>query len=653
MIIGVALRYYKTYQGRKYIPLSMGDKFCGLVGNNGVGKSSILEALDTFFNGRAWNINKSSEKNKDRDVSEIMPIFLIEKSSIEQTSELFKQFSFLDYIARNFSSDGQSSSKDFIKHRNELFKYYSGVEPFFIIPIGIQNDGKDGKVTISFLSNYVEKNEYALDKYKEIFNITNEQLPDIKKFDETLKYFRESIDYIYVPKEIDTETFTKLETKEIQVLMGESLNVALNSIVTEAQVREINTQLNAFIDDISEDLNIYSYRTLNQQRQTNLKKADIYNLIIQHFFSIRRLHKKHRPEISDSKWLDIGSLSSGEKQKAVIEVAYSLLNNRNINGNKLIIAIDEPESSLHMSACYDQFDMLFKMSRDCKQLIFATHWYGFLPTIEFGNATFITQKNDNHNFDLINLGNYREQVKQLTIDSKGKFPFDIKLKSMNDFIQSIMSSITSEKPFNWIICEGSSEKVYLSSYFSDLIESHRLRIVPVGGAKYIKSIYQQLDLIFDDFKAEIKGKVFLLSDTDKDIVQYPIHNKERKNLRCQRLLLNGNKIKLEHIDSTAVSPHTEIEHALNGKVFYETLLIYKEQYSDALSFLDNVANIDDLSISGNALDLRKSEQEKLEAFFDINEMKYDFSIKYCEVLAQKKDSVTPSWITDIRKYFEE
>lgn len=435
--------------------------------------------------------------------------------------------------------------------------------------------------------------------------------------------------------------------------MGESLNVALGNVVTETQVADINRKLNEFLDNISKDLNNYSYRTLNEQRQQNLKKADIYNLIIQHFFSIRRLHKKHKPEISDSKWLDIGSLSSGEKQKAVIEVAYSLLNNRNINGNKLIIAIDEPESSLHMSACYDQFDMLFKMSRDCKQLIFATHWYGFLPTIEFGNTTFITQKNENHNFDLINLQNYREQVKQLTTDSKGKFPFDIKLKSMNDFIQSIMSSTTSEKPFNWIVCEGSSERVYLSSYLSDLIESHRLRIVPVGGAKYIKSIYQQLDLIFDDFKTEIKGKIFLLSDTDKDIVQYPVHNKERKNLQCKRLLLNGNKINLEHIDSTAVSPCTEIEHALNGKIFYQTLLSYKNEHLDNLSFLEENIDITNDALSANALDLKQSQQLQLEAFFDTEGVKYDFSIKYCEILKENGDCMAPSWIDELRKYFED
>lgn len=381
MIIGIALRYYKTYQGRKYIPLTMGDKFCGLVGNNGVGKSSILEALDTFFNGRTWNVNKSSQKNKDRDVPEIMPIFAVKKSSIEQTDPLMSKFLFLDYLARNFVSDGQGLSKDFIKHRDEFFQYSSESDSYFIIPIGVQSDGQ---ITFSFLSHYFEKNKNSFDGSDEIINVED--------FIDVLKHFKEIIDYIYIPKEIDTETFTKLETKEIQVLMGESLNEALGNIVTEGQVKDINSQLNKFIDDISEDLNIYSYRTLNQQRQQNLKKADIYNLIVQHFFSIRRLHKKHRPEVNDSKWLDIGSLSSGEKQKAVIEVAYSLLNSRNIKGDKLVIAIDEPESSLHMSACYDQFDMLFKMSRECKQLIFATHWYGFLPTIELGNTTFIIQK---------------------------------------------------------------------------------------------------------------------------------------------------------------------------------------------------------------------------------------------------------------------
>ena len=46
MIVGIFLRHIKTYKGINFVPLSDGEKFCGLVGNNGIGKSTVLEALD-------------------------------------------------------------------------------------------------------------------------------------------------------------------------------------------------------------------------------------------------------------------------------------------------------------------------------------------------------------------------------------------------------------------------------------------------------------------------------------------------------------------------------------------------------------------------------------------------------------------------------
>ena len=49
MIVGIFLRHIKTYKGINFIPLSDGEKFCGLVGNNGIGKSKVLEALEKIF----------------------------------------------------------------------------------------------------------------------------------------------------------------------------------------------------------------------------------------------------------------------------------------------------------------------------------------------------------------------------------------------------------------------------------------------------------------------------------------------------------------------------------------------------------------------------------------------------------------------------
>lgn len=57
MIVGTFIRNVKTYSGINYIPLSYGQSFCGLLGNNGIGKSSVLEALDSIFNKKSWNYN--------------------------------------------------------------------------------------------------------------------------------------------------------------------------------------------------------------------------------------------------------------------------------------------------------------------------------------------------------------------------------------------------------------------------------------------------------------------------------------------------------------------------------------------------------------------------------------------------------------------
>src|SRR5690606_9565351 len=129
-----------------------------------------------------------------------------------------------------------------------------------------------------------------------------------------------------------------------------------------------------------------------------------------------------------SQWLEISELSSGEKQKAIIDVAHKLLLHHRDGGSNLIIGIDEPESSLHMSACFDQFGALYEISKSSRQVIFSSHWYGFLPTIESGSVTVITKQLADHQFDFINLMNYREQIKQMARESRRRLPYDIRLK---------------------------------------------------------------------------------------------------------------------------------------------------------------------------------------------------------------------------------
>ncbi|TDX27574.1 putative ATP-dependent endonuclease of OLD family [Modicisalibacter xianhensis] len=524
MIVGAFFRYFKTYQGVNFVPITDQGNFCGLLGENGIGKSSVLEAFDCFFNNKQWNMNIATKKSGlAKTKPYIVPVFLVEKSSLSGVN--YELADTLNNIAIELSEDDVPSAnrEDFRSYSellNRVRRNYD-LEGYFVLPLGIDHLSQPN-VSI-FNCNRFGVMIYG-DDYDD--NSVNEE--GLERFKPLLDVLKKSVEYIYIPKEIDPELFTRLETNEIQVLMGETLHEILEQRVTQAQIRDINNSLNEFINSLASELDGYSYRTPTD-RQQNLRKNDVYNLIIEAFFNIRKLHKREGYH-----WLEIGELSSGEKQKAIIDVAHKLLLHHRNSGNNLIIGIDEPESSLHMSACFDQFDAIYEISKSCKQVLFSSHWYGFLPTIESGSATVITKKDNNHVFDLVNLVNYREQVKQMSRESRKRLPYDIRLKSINDFVQSVITSAIGEKPFSWIICEGTSERIYLEYYFKDLVQENRLRIVPVGGAGEIKRLYNHLSTSYEDFKEDITGNIVLISDTDSQLVSYDTKNFDK--LRCKRIV---------------------------------------------------------------------------------------------------------------------
>lgn len=641
MIIGAFLRYFKTYQGINYIPISDEDNFCGLLGNNGAGKSSVLEALDCIFNGKTWNFNTATKKSGLESTNPfVLPVFLFKKNLISERSFYNAALALSETALKLKELDValalRTQAKQFIEHRNKLIQRIN-IDDYLLLPIG--RDKNNNTFLSSIFNNQLLISNLLPKAPAEKQSLEPEELTD---FDALLKFILDEIDYIYIPKEIDPQSFTKLETQEIQVLMGESLQSVLNDRVTTKQIGEINQSLNDFINSLSTELIDYSYRTPTD-RQQNLRRNDINNLIIESFFGARKLHRK----LGDY-WLEISTLSSGEKQKAIIDVAHRFLKTHRKSGENLIIAVDEPESSLHMSACYDQFQALFDISRDCMQVIFSSHWYGFLPTMESGSVTVISKTSDDHFFDQINLSSYREQIKQLTSSSIGALPYDIRLKSINDFVQSIITSSIGDTPYSWLICEGSSERVYFNSYFKDLIESKRLRIVPVGGAKEVKRIYEQLQTCYDDFKNEIQGKIVLISDTDAELIKY--ETKEFPNLICKRIVnnLDAKATQLVNINSNPVSPATEIEDALNAKLFFEILKELTREET-GFEFLSDYSEDIPQTSSKISLDFRASEWKKIQDFFDKDNNKFKFAQAYSQRLSDSYQ--IPSWIAEIRSIF--
>lgn len=670
MIVGIFLRNFKTYKSINYIPITDEDRFCGLIGNNGIGKSSVLEAIDCFFNEKPWNYHKAAKTSTPDSLKpHIVPVFLIRKTDISSkcrdSAETLSKYA-KEVIDITFSPTYQPHVKDFILHRKKLASNINlNFDDFFLLPIGIDHQLNISLSILQEMARINDVNEIIneslsikIDKKLEPEIDSASDLdsgvpinPEFKVknnfdiFEPLLTEIRSQIEYIYIPREIDPELFTKLETNEIQVLMGETLTEIISKDVPSTMIDGINNKLTLFIDDLSTKFGNYAYRTSNESRQQKIRKADVYNLIIKAFFGIRKLHKQQ-----GKNWLEISQLSSGEKQKAIIDVAHTLLSQHRKSGANLIIGIDEPESSLHMSACFAQFDTLYEISRNCRQVIFSSHWYGFLPTIESGSATIISHDDKNqHVFDLINLANYREQIKQMRAIPKLHLPHDIRLKSMNDFVQSVITSTIGDDPYNWIICEGSSEKIYLTKYFEDIIKSKKLRIIPVGGAKEIKRFYDYILISYNDFKNEINGKIILLSDTDEELVNYNVIDSD--NLFCKRIV-NCSAVKttkLVNIHSNPVSPKTEIEDALNGELFLKVLTSFKNENIDTLDFISDI-KAESQNSTGFALDLSGSQKFKINSFFDTGNNKFLFAKKYTENLGAEYE--VPAWIMQIRKWLE-
>lgn len=644
MIIGISLKYFKTYSATNYIPLSNGQNFNGIVGNNGIGKSSVLEALDCLFNNSDFNFNTSVRKSgEDITNPHIVPVFLIKKDlkviSSENISIAEKYSDFIWGIKEDHVLSQNREHLSLLFRQIEILERDGFKDDYYLLPIGT-NHKKE--IDLSFfnvkpLADVLLDEEIGTSK-----KIEQETLEVLFKglLSDLLSYY----EYIYIPNDIDPATFTNLENHHIQALMGKTLIDVISKCVPRTEIAKINTNLNAFLKELDDILLEYSFKTPTD-RQLMIRKANVYNLIIEDFFKTRKLHKK-----SGAHWLDVSLLSSGEKQKAIIDLTQHFLHKYRENSNNIILAIDEPESSLHMSACYEQFNSLFEISEMCSQLIFSTHWYGFIPTVTNGNVTVITKDDKNkHLFDLISVSNYREEIKQDIDSSKGTLPFDIRLKSLNDFIQSIITSILSDEPFNWLLCEGSSEKKYFEHYFKEEIASKKLRIIPVGGASQIKRIYQNLLVTYEDFKKDIKGNVILLMDTDASLVEFETKNNDLKHLKCFRIVNDDTKNETILIDvhKTPKTPKTEIEDVLCGKTFFKALNQFAGD-ADIDEFIStvNTENVTTQSVY-YSLDLSPSKQQNLSKIFKKGNFKFEFSEKYIESISN--DHISPKWISEIKE----
>ena len=652
MLVGVFLRFFKTYKNARYIPFTIDDlnKFNLFIGQNGAGKSSILESLDYFFNNRDFIYNTNQNKND----AFVAPLFMIKKNELKkfdrEVQEIIPIISEYFFEADINTNVNFKSYPNFFNHRDSL-KRFNNDHYLILLGCAPQTD----LINNAFITfNSVVKSK-IIEK--------NKNYEDDKKLRKLLERLRADLinlySYQYIPVETSLNDFLRLESKGMQDLMSENVKGRIEKLLNEKlPIKADRPQSKSLLDIVNNDLEDFVGSVANTiqliddkydfekeyKAKTKLTANHLTDIIVDSFFSKRKLKRDGKP---------IENMSAGERKKALIDIAYAFLTQERKLSQNIILAIDEPESSLHISMCYDQFNRLQKLAKDYNiQLFVATHWYGALPIIDQGTLHHI-QTNDTDAIEIkpFSFSNY--------FSKQRNHPDDIQFKSYFDLVSSIISCLRLQE-INWLIVESEDDKKYICKHLKDEVKK-KVKFLPVGSCATVAVLYNYLHTPIEQGHDNntFKGKIFCLIDTDIQGVKFSEKSDVGNIMRIRRLQSKNQKIELHHIDSTVHYP-TEIEEALVPKAFYTALsnainqsdeqdikdIFSKFKFDESAlnSYIKGDDSIiylaTDQHIEGNPKHLK----DEIHKFIDRNKA------KLCDLYCEQDISEKPDWISHIENY---
>ncbi|MBR9925978.1 MAG: AAA family ATPase [Gammaproteobacteria bacterium] len=502
MILSLQIRNYKKYNKNTFVRFG-GDEtaFSAIIGKNGVGKSTLLEALDTLLNNKEWVLNSSSRSKKEG--SYIAIIFRMSHHILSKvdSSTAIAVSNVLKKIPSEFSAQKTATNEAVVKLKSFL---EVNEVPETIGIIGKAYEAKSGKKF--YAGDTVH--DFLIDGLKKELSIEKQEAEE--RFSSYCKSCLEGFSYTYISVEEGIPELLKVEAQLMEKILPQDVLSGITSILDskritirnnnrgknpkKSPVGLINDDLNEIAKKISTTVkevdDSYSYKSISSNK--NLTSKDLADAIVKSFFSSKSFVKNGLP---------VERLSSGEKRMALLDIVFSFL--RELEKDKFnILAVDEPEASLHISSSFDQFRKLIRIAEDTNCQVFCTsHWYGFIPIVKNGGVLYLDG----------NSGSYF--VTEDFVPGNHKIPTDVLLKSGFELAGSIINSIRDE-PITWVICEGGTDKKYLESF---LEKKEDVRVVAASNDITVINLFKQLSMSLKGVNKRLfPGKVICLIDTDPD-----------------------------------------------------------------------------------------------------------------------------------------
>lgn len=649
MIIGLFQRHYKIHRGASFIPFHAcnPESLTAFIGNNGYGKSSILEGLDTFFNGREFNINLNEKKSQ----AFVAPLLLLTSTQIKLLTKnnqnfvkIISKFLWNETLAQNPTV--YNPIKDFFTYRDDHLTEFK--DTHYLVIITKQFDKTD-----SFFISFTPSIKKAI---SDSLSLSYEH----KENNKLIAEIKALYSYIYIPVETSLEEFLKIETSGMQNLVDKKITSEIEALLKSKNISRknigvgrpsklslldiINQNLELYIDNVESRIkkidSEYDFRK-DVNKKKKLTANDLKDQIIFSYLANRTLRKDKKP---------IKTLSAGERKKALVDIAYALLVGNTTRDRHIILAVDEPESSLHISNCFEQFKRIEDMSlaENC-QVIITTHWYGALPIVNKGTLVHLELNNAGTPIHKrFKFRNYFEE--------RGEHPNDIQLKSFYDLSSSIISSLRHYNT-NWLIVEGSDDLNYISKFISN----ENINILPVGGASIVRLLYDFLfiPLAHKSESTASNGRILCLVDTDHSSskLQHCSETKS-KDLVFRRLQVINNKVELIKDERSERIP-IEVEEVMHPNDMYKAIsnvarnennrsitALLKKFSVDSSANHSRIKGDDSMLVYADSATEMKKDKNSLLQFIENNKEK--ISQEFYGLTTATK----PDWIKKIEDYFK-
>ena len=461
---------------------------------------------------------------------------------------------------------------------------------------------------------------------------------------------RSSFNFLFIPVETNLNDYLRLENNSLQYLIGQDVKKKIDDIFDTTVTYEgnpkkiitiINENLKGFVDKVEERVQLidphYSFKT-----DPNVKKSvtskDLRGKVIEEYFKNRTLRKNETK---------ISSMSSGQRKKALIDIIYALILDNTDTVNNIILGIDEPESSLDVTNCFEQFEKIEKISKSNIQTIVTTHWYGSLPIVD---DAIISHALEDEKL-VPQISNYASS--NLFDNHDAHNVEDIFFKSIYDLASSILSSLRNGTK-DWIIVEGHSDKLYLESYFN----LEEVKFLSIGGIDRLISLVDFLSVPLRNKteKGYTRNKIIFLSDNDRE---YKSSLTTTSNiLFFKRYTFLDGEVKLVDYTENHHGEEVGIEDVMEPKVMWQSLNRLAENDETLKKVLSEFTLQDDFSLSKfggdySFLDTTKKGQAKIDLVRQLSEVTNPLKTRLARVYASIEGKEDLKWINQLKEYLKD